>query len=81
MYGILSRLGGRTLCKQALHTGVTLDNIGWFIATLHQLIGHDKAAQVLGQPVGDKECCLICIYEQHPTDANRQAVIEALGPS
>ena len=29
------------------------DTIGWFIATLHSQLGHDKAAAVIGQPPGD----------------------------
>lgn len=55
-----------------------MDTIGWFIATLHQLIGHDHAAAVIGQPPGNREDCLICQYEQHPDEESRQAVIAAL---
>ena len=42
------------------------DTIGWFIATLHSQLGHDKAAAVIGQPPGDKSACVICQYEQYP---------------
>ena len=56
-----------------------MDAIGWMIANLHSLLGHDKAAAVLGQPPGDKTACLICAYERDPTPARKQAVIEALG--
>jgi hypothetical protein len=56
-----------------------LDPIGWFIANLHQLIGHDKAAAVCGVPAGDKTYCLICQHEANPTPDSRQAVIDALG--
>jgi hypothetical protein len=59
---------------------VTVDTIGWFIATLHQLLGHGKAAAVLGQPPGDRAACLICQHEARPTAASRQAVIDALAP-
>jgi len=57
-----------------------MDAIGWFIATTHQLLGHDKTAAVIGQPPGDKSQCLICAYERHPTEERRQAVITALAP-
>jgi len=43
-----------------------MDTIGWFIATLHNLVGHDTAAAFLGQPTGDKSACVICQYEQYP---------------
>ena len=43
-----------------------LDTIGWFIATLHSQLGHDKAAAVIGASVGDKSACVICQYEQYP---------------
>jgi hypothetical protein len=57
-----------------------MDSIGRFIATLHNLIGHDKAAAFLGVPAGDRRHCLICQYEQRPDDIKRQAVIRALSP-
>lgn len=57
-----------------------LDVLGWFIATLHELIGHDKAAAVIGQPPGDKAACLICVYERERTPEAKAAVIEALAP-
>lgn len=56
-----------------------MDPIGWFIATTHQLLGHDKAAAVMGQPPGDKGKCLLCQYEADPTGERRQAVIAAIG--
>lgn len=56
-----------------------LDPIGWFIATTHSLLGHDKTAALLGQPPGDKGDCLICAYERRPTPESRQAVIDAIG--
>ncbi len=59
-----------------------LDAIGWFIATSHQLLGHDKAAMIAGQPSGgDKAVCLICQYEADPTYERRRAVIAALQPT
>ena len=57
-----------------------MDPIGWFIATLHNLLGHDTAAAFLGQPAGDRRLCVICQYEQAPDDLKRQAVIRALAP-
>jgi len=34
--------------------GVAADPIGWFIGTLHQLIGHDATAAVIEAAPGDK---------------------------
>jgi hypothetical protein len=56
-----------------------MDPIGWYIATLHSLIGHDKTAVVLGQSAGDKDQCVICLYEDYPTETLRQEVIAAIG--
>ena len=55
-----------------------MDSIGWFIATIHQLLGHDKAALVCGQDPGDKADCLICQYEADPTPERKAAVEHAL---
>lgn len=55
-----------------------MDGIGWFIATLHGLLGHDKTAAFLGQPAGNPDDCLICQYEGAPSEPARQAVIQAL---
>lgn len=55
-----------------------MDTIGWFIANLHQLIGHDKAATVLMVPAGDKTYCVLCAYEANPNDLTRAAVKRAL---
>mgnify|MGYP001033338278 CR=1 FL=1 len=41
-----------------------MDTIGWFIATLHQMLGHDKAAAFLGEPPLDKRMCILCMYEK-----------------
>ncbi len=57
-----------------------MDTIGWFIATTHQLLGHDKLAALIGQPTGDKAACVICQYEDRPSAERRQAVIDALAP-
>lgn len=56
-----------------------MDAIGWYVATMHSLLGHDKAALALGAPPGDQRECVICAYEQEPTDERRQAVIDAVG--
>jgi hypothetical protein len=58
-----------------------MDTIGWFIATTHQLLGHDKTANMIGQPVfsGDHDNCPMCIYEKNPTDENKFYVELAIG--
>jgi hypothetical protein len=58
-----------------------VDSIGWFIATLHTLTGHDAAADLIGAARGDHAACLICQYENDPTDARRAAVVHALSPT
>lgn len=55
-----------------------MDVYSWYIANLHQMLGHDKAAQVIGVPPGDKDACLICAYEREPTDEHRQRMLDAL---
>ena len=55
-----------------------MDTIGWFIATLHGLLGHDQAAAFMGVPAGEKSECVLCEYERRPDDLKRQAVIRAL---
>ncbi len=57
-----------------------MDAIGWFIATTHQLLGHDHAAAVIGQPPGDRDACLLCKDDREHTEETRQAVIHALAP-
>lgn len=56
-----------------------LDPVGWYIATSHTLLGHDKTAAMIGADPGDKTACLLCIYDARPTNAARDAVIGALG--
>ena len=55
-----------------------MDAIGWFIATTHGLLGHDKAAAVMGADPGDKSECVICAYEREPTPERKRAVKGAL---
>ncbi len=57
-----------------------MDAIGWYIATMHALLGHDAASDALGQDRGDKTKCVICRYEQQLTADSEQAVNEALRP-
>lgn len=59
-----------------------MDSVGWFIATIHKLLGHDKAAAIVGHPEdsGRQAECIICAYERNPTPENRRAVEEALKP-
>lgn len=54
-----------------------LDTIGWYIATLHQLLGHRKAAAILGQPIGPAERCVLCLFEAGR--ASHADVIDRLG--
>lgn len=46
-----------------------LDILDWFIATLHQMIGHDKTAAVLAQPAGDQAECVLCRFERREVDS------------
>lgn len=54
-----------------------LDTVGWYIATLHQMLGHRQTAAFLGQDAGDAAQCILCQYEKGAVD--KQAVIERLG--
>jgi hypothetical protein len=54
-----------------------LDSIGWFIANLHQMMGHDKAAMVIGEPPYNKNTCILCLHERG--EATKQQVIDAIG--
>lgn len=58
-----------------------MDPIGWYIATLHSILGHDTAARVIGEPAGDRSACVICRYDREPTTENRKAVEQALAPA
>jgi hypothetical protein len=53
-----------------------LDPIGAYIANLHNLLGHDKTALVLGSPAGEKPDCILCRHDQGL--ATREEVITAL---
>lgn len=59
-----------------------MDPIGWFIATTHQLLGHDKTAAITGNPedAGRQAECVICQYEADPTPERKAAVEAALSP-
>ncbi len=59
-------------------SGRLMDAVGWSIATAHGLLGHDKAAFVLGVDPGDRSACLICAYEAEPTPKGKSAVETAL---
>jgi hypothetical protein len=56
-----------------------MDIISWYVATLHGMLGHDKTAAFIGQPAGDRAECLLCIYEAHPTQENRERLLAELG--
>lgn len=54
-----------------------LDTVGWYICTLHQLLGHEKAAAVIGVADEDPILCILCRYERG--HATQQDVIERIG--
>lgn len=54
-----------------------LDSVGWFIATTHQLLGHDKAAALIGQPPYNKNTCILCLFEHGK--ATKAEVIARIG--
>ena len=55
-----------------------MDAIGWFIANTHQVLGHEKAAAVMGVMSGDKNACKLCKYEKTYAEEDRLAVLEAV---
>jgi hypothetical protein len=55
-----------------------MDTIGWYIATMHSILGHDTTARVIGAAPGDRADCVICQYDRNPTAENRPAVERAL---
>jgi hypothetical protein len=57
-----------------------MDAIAWYIATSHELLGHDKTAAMLGVPVGDCAACKLCRYERTRNEVDRAAVLLALAP-
>lgn len=60
-----------------------MDSVGWMIANLHRMLGHDKAAAVLGVdpwPFGREVACMLCTYEADPTPENKAAAEAATGP-
>jgi hypothetical protein len=59
-------------------TGELMDPIGWYIASMHKLLGHDRAAAAMGVPAGSKRDCRLCQYERNPSPAARDAVVRAL---
>jgi hypothetical protein len=58
-----------------------MDTIGWYLATLHQMLGHRAAAAVLGQPVqeGEQADCILCKFEKG--EATREEVEQRIGES
>ena len=40
-----------------------MNTISWFLATMHQFLGHDKTAAYIGAPAGDKRDCILCWFE------------------
>ncbi len=55
-----------------------MDLIGWYLATMHSIVGHDTTARFIGAPTGDRAECVICRYDRNPTAENRRAVEQAL---
>jgi hypothetical protein len=58
-----------------------MDHVGVFIATLHQLLGHRKAAAWLGERYeeGEERDCVLCLYERGL--ATKQEVQDRIGVS
>jgi hypothetical protein len=54
-----------------------MDTVGWYICTLHQMLGHRTAARILGEPVGDMAQCVLCRYEKG--EATREDVERQVG--
>lgn len=54
-----------------------MDIIGWYLATSHQMLGHDKAAALLGVDPGDKTRCILCRFEAG--QASREDVQRQIG--
>lgn len=54
-----------------------LDTVGWFIATLHQTLGHHTAERFLGEPARDRADCILCRYDAGT--ATREDVVERIG--
>lgn len=54
-----------------------MDTIGVFIATCHQMLGHDKTAAILGQPPYNRNTCVLCLYDRG--EATKDEVIERIG--
>jgi hypothetical protein len=53
-----------------------MDIVGWFIVTLHQMLGHNKAAAVIGCPPYNRNACILCRYERgEATKADVEAAI------
>jgi hypothetical protein len=57
-----------------------MDAVGWYIATIHDLMGHDTAAAFIGAPAGDKSQCAICRYERTRSEEDRRLVLALLAP-
>jgi hypothetical protein len=56
-----------------------MDPIGLYIATMHQLLGHDKTAVFLGVPPYNPATCVLCCFERG--EATKDDVQEAIGTS
>jgi hypothetical protein len=54
-----------------------VDDVGWYIATLHDLLGHDGVAAVIGMPACDQAACVLCRHDRG--EATREDVIAMIG--
>lgn len=54
-----------------------MDDVGWYIATLHDLLGHDGVTAVIGMPAGDQAACVLCRHDRG--EATREDVIAMIG--
>lgn len=54
-----------------------MDSFGWFIAALHQILGHRQTAAFLGEDPVDSAQCILCQYDTG--EATRADVINRIG--
>ena len=53
-----------------------LDRFGYFVLTLHDLMGHVATARYLGQDIGDESQCIACRYSNGDKGVTKQMVID-----
>lgn len=68
---------GNALDVVAVLRGREMDFIDQLIINLHSLLGHEKCAAVLGVDPWPGDVCLLCVYEETPTDENAVKIAAA----